>query len=125
MAEPETVAATPTGASEQTKAAPSGKEPGQAAAPMLEEEIFPTTPVSPAPTPSSQPSETERVIKLTKSFFTTVLKKLQATLIEPLVHELTAVHRSRPNVGRSGRKKERKGKYRGHKDSPLERPSSQ
>ena len=121
-AEPETVAATPTGASEQMKAAPSGKEPGQAAAPMLEEEIVPTTPVSPTPTPSSEPSETERVIKLTKSFFTTVLKKLQATLIEPLVQELTAVRRSRPNVGRSGRKKERKGKYRGHKNSPRERP---
>ena len=81
-AEPETVAATPTGTSEQMKAAPE-KEPGQAAAaPTLEiepaavvpacrqEEVVPTepaptAPVSPAPTPSSQSSEAERVIELT------------------------------------------------------------
>ena len=134
-----TVAATPTGASEQMKAAPSEKEPGQAAAPALEiesaafvtagrqEEVVPTepaptTPVSPALTPSSQPSEAERVIELTKSLFTPVLKDLQATLIEPLVQELAAV---RPDVGRSGHNKEHNGKHRGHKDSPRECPSSQ
>ena len=138
--EPETLAVTPTGASEQTKAAPSEKEPGQAAAPALkiaavvtagrQEEVVPmepapTTPVSPALTPSSQPSEAERVIELTKSLFTPVLKELQATLIEPLVQELAAVCCSRPDVWRSGHNKEHDGKHRGHKDSPRECPSSQ